>query len=432
MSISNNIEELKIENLSYVDIQHDTLNVFDDVEQGIINSEDIWISGYKFGETSIHGKAKIKLSERGGSEIIPRDNNVEIERINKTQFKVSIPKLLIQNRTIKFPKQIIYPPYKKSSNLDAPLHINSISLNPNTPHIVIGGQDGYCTILSTTLNSSEKQVQLKGHVGDVLDVKWFPSGEVILTCSSDLSIRIYGKEGINPRTLKGHTKTITSTYIIGIGKEIITSSKDGNIKLWDISKGKEIKNWLIGKSIEQMIIIDNSSIINKFNLKSERIGLLNVQNGIWIQPLNNNNNIDEKGWFIENEIKSKLISISYDENLLVKGYMNGLIEIIKLDNLINNDINIIEKGKRNKIIKRNESSIYSLNLKKNNNEGYNLYIGTLSGLPALIFIKEINNDEFEIEIKEELASWNSECIETFDIGKEGIWCSGGEGVLKRY
>ncbi|WWC61384.1 uncharacterized protein I303_103967 [Kwoniella dejecticola CBS 10117] len=443
------MEEIQVESLSYVDIQHDALAVFDDVEQGIILSEDIWISGYQVGETSVHGKAKVSIREGGGLDLTPRDG-VQIQRMNKTQFKVSIPKLSIRDRTVKFPKQVINPPYRKTSSLDAPLHINSISLNPKTPHVVVGGQDGYCVILPTALNSQEKEVQLQGHVGDVLDVKWFPSGEVILTCSSDLSIRIYGRDGINPRTLKGHTRSITSTYIIGVGKEILSASKDGTIRLWDIASSKEVKRWMIGdtsrKSVEGMIVLDQAQDIarlgsqSKSEVGSERVGLLNTQDGIWVQPLSFKET--DEGWFVKNRIDSKLISIAQEGGLVVKGYMNGWIEIMSLENLKNPNtsgqaLETDGKGKgKYKVIRRNEASIYALKLKRNEDKDkdeYSLYVGTASGLPALLSIRE-TQDGYEARTEEELASWDAEGVEVFDYdsGSEGVWCAGGEGGLKRY
>lgn len=42
--------------------------------------------------------------------------------------------------------------------------------------MVIGGPDGYCVVLSP--QKPEEVLELKGHVGDVLNAKWFPSGEV--------------------------------------------------------------------------------------------------------------------------------------------------------------------------------------------------------------------------------------------------------------
>ncbi|WRT66901.1 uncharacterized protein IL334_003866 [Kwoniella shivajii] len=444
----------EIENLAYVDIQHDALAVFDDVDQGTVLSEDIWISGYQFGETSLHGKAKVIVKEGGGSELVPREG-VKIERISKTTFNATIPSLSIQNRLIKFPKQVINPPYTKKSDLDAPLHINCASLNPKSAHIVLGGPDGYCVILPTSLNTStsEKPVMLQGHVGDVRDVKWFPSGEVILTASSDLSIRIYGKNGINPRTLRGHTRAITCIHIIGIGKTILSGSKDGTIRLWDISKNEEIDRWLIGtssrKAVDSMIIlnVNDPTILGIQDVNVDSIMLLNVQDGIWIQPFSTSTSKGEEkeeGWFVKNQSESQLLSIAHQDGIVVSGYTNGMIEIMDLENLrkpskataTNSDQGESQVIGRIKRIKRNESPIYSLVLTKvedSQEEGrFNLYVGTAAGLPCVLSIMKTENG-FRVETKEELAGWEAVGVEAWAIGKEGeVWCAGGEGGLRRY
>ena len=43
----------------------------------------------------------------------------------------------------------------------------------------MGGPDGFLVVLpSGPEGRVEDAVEMKGHVGDVLDMKWFPSGEV--------------------------------------------------------------------------------------------------------------------------------------------------------------------------------------------------------------------------------------------------------------
>jgi proteasomal ATPase-associated factor 1 len=104
-----------------------------------------------------------------------------------------VPDLGIEKRSIKFPRQIIRPPYQKEKPTSvsqfhklkaeltkkAPLHINSIALSPQHDRLVAGGPDGFCAVVSASSSSTDGEgVLLKGHVGDVLDCKWFPSGQV--------------------------------------------------------------------------------------------------------------------------------------------------------------------------------------------------------------------------------------------------------------
>ena len=63
------------------------------------------------------------------------------------------------------------------------MHVNAIALSPGGDRIAVAGPDGYLVILSTSPEArKDEKVELKGHVGDVLDVKWFPSGEVGDSC----------------------------------------------------------------------------------------------------------------------------------------------------------------------------------------------------------------------------------------------------------
>jgi hypothetical protein len=63
-----------------------------------------------------------------------------------------------------------------------PLQINSLAYSHTVQRLVVGGPDGYCAVLPTGPEAkvSEESVVLKGHVGDVLNVKFFPSGQVSL------------------------------------------------------------------------------------------------------------------------------------------------------------------------------------------------------------------------------------------------------------
>ena len=59
------------------------------------------------------------------------------------------------------------------------LIVNSLAYSAKRQKLAIAGPDGYLCLMSTSASKhDEAPVLLKGHVGDVLDVKFFPSGEV--------------------------------------------------------------------------------------------------------------------------------------------------------------------------------------------------------------------------------------------------------------
>ena len=103
------------------------------------------------------------------------------------------------NIPVRFPRATIHPPYIKANNLSVgvlvshsrkwrhvdplpdqpPLQVNSIALSPTSSHLFVGGPDGYCGVIPVGPGArTEDMIRFKGHVGDVLDVQWFPSGQV--------------------------------------------------------------------------------------------------------------------------------------------------------------------------------------------------------------------------------------------------------------
>ena len=58
-----------------------------------------------------------------------------------------------------------------------------------------------------------------------------------MTTSSDCTARIFGLDGSNPRTLTGHRRGVTSSCMIGRGREVLTCSSDGSTRLWDVGEG---------------------------------------------------------------------------------------------------------------------------------------------------------------------------------------------------
>jgi len=67
-----------------------------------------------------------------------------------------------------------------------------IAISSGDDQVAYGGPDGYCYVQETSEagpSSEKKTTKLKGHVGDVLDVKWFPSGQV-----SDSQIQLQSNE----------------------------------------------------------------------------------------------------------------------------------------------------------------------------------------------------------------------------------------------
>jgi proteasomal ATPase-associated factor 1 len=68
-------------------IQDDFITVISEVHAGIIPSEDIWLSCYKDGEPSIHGKTSVSLHEQDRDRVeLVGWGGVELTRTSQVNF----------------------------------------------------------------------------------------------------------------------------------------------------------------------------------------------------------------------------------------------------------------------------------------------------------------------------------------------------------
>lgn len=266
---------------------------------------------------------------------------------------------------------------------------------------------------------------------------------MILTASSDLSLRVFrASDGLNPRVLKGHTRALTSVSILGIGKQVVSSSKDGSVRVWEVGSAKEVRKWETSgrKAILKTIIVEDAAGLSALGAQNqERCVLAITATGLevfdWEADAGVAGGTRKTG---EWGIGSNLVSAAYDPSTgtLATGHANGVISLRRLD-----DLEAVT------IVTRNEASVYSLLW----DEG-DLLVGTASGLPCRLAVKmqaqrrdvrgegaeELPGGEgrkggYRVSTKEEYAGWEAVGVETWTRGLDGsVWCAGGEGGIRRY
>ncbi len=90
----------------------------------------------------------------------------------------------------------------------------------------------------------------KAHAGPINSIRLFPSGVVALTCGSDTLVKIWSLLDIDTddtrqtespisfdepaATLRGHTQAVLSSALIDRGRNLVTSSRDGTVRLFDV------------------------------------------------------------------------------------------------------------------------------------------------------------------------------------------------------
>lgn len=187
--------------------------------------------------------------------------------------------------------------------------------SPDNKSVITTSLDGTAKIWDPEKGSLS--FTLKGHTGTVCFSEFSHDGRKVLTCSNDSTIRIwntqtgellYKLEGYSAnwsggghfspddnmivypsvdvtakifdltsgtvwRSLKGHTKVISSTQFSSDGKLVVTTSEDRLAKIWDVSTGQKIVD-LKGHTFD--IISGNFSPDNKIVLTSAQDGTAKV------------------------------------------------------------------------------------------------------------------------------------------------------------
>ena len=183
-----------------------------------------------------------------------------------------------------------------------------------------------------------------GHLGDINSVRLFPSGVVALTSGTDMRLKISSAEdGSNPVTLSGHTAAITNTAIIERGRNVLSVSKDGSIRLWNCGLQKTIEpNIEINDCINDVDITEtglNCILNNDEEMESDENEEIGTRGKILVVGTENGsvNLVDLKGRQI---ITSKKFSAAVNcvkflehENFLVVGLQDGQILVLDVPNL---------------------------------------------------------------------------------------------------
>ncbi|THH00077.1 hypothetical protein EW026_g2405 [Hermanssonia centrifuga] len=239
-------------------IQTDFKSLIEDVRNGAVPEDTFWISCYKTGEPSVHGKVHLTLNEIDRDLVVYEGTEgVEFEVDGDGSFAAKCSALDISHTKIVMPIKA-YSDRLPQSTQGVGKKISAFDVAPDGSRFVTAYDDGSVYISPTSTATSPGTIMSKCHLSTVTSVRFFPSSRVLLTASSDFSLSILSAELPPPsaatpnngpirissvRTFKGHSRGVTSTAIIARGRTILSGSKDGTVRLWDVSSGSQIRMW---------------------------------------------------------------------------------------------------------------------------------------------------------------------------------------------
>ncbi len=273
--------------------------------------------------------------------------------------------------------------------------------------------------------------------------------QVILTSSSDTLLRIFSSEdGSNPRTLKSHKRAVTSTCILGVGRNVLSASKDGSIRLWDVSEGKCVTSlWSEGFTGVERICVADRSVLGNYERKEEKVlggeSAEDTQDKVIFAALSNGNfavydlaskqpifgsipHLPKLSTFPASSQGGPIYAIAQHGNLIATGSSKGII-VIRDTKALSAD-----GGNALAVFRRTESEINALAFVPTNQGLPDLVITTGSGLPCRVGFKEVERG-LKVYVVDEYAGWEPVPVETVAIGSDGgVWLAGGDGGIKRY
>lgn len=339
-----------------VSVQPDFAVDLNDVASRKSESSSFWISIYNnnnindsnnkdvgklSSSNSIHGKVHV-YPQSGGSSTSsnntrpltligePEELRDAFNYIDNVSFQIN----LSNNNNRPQPTTIL------SSQLTFQLSSTPSTLvtSPGGELILVGSTNGNLFILDAKDGSVVRDLS-NNHHADVTVAKFFPSGQVVLTGSQDMQIKVMSAvDGSCPVTFKGHTSSILDLAIIGRGKNILSSSKDGTIRLWEPASGSCIRT----------IADIHNTPVNKLCLATNTLPSTNdrdfdsreveTEGKLLLAALEDGTcrgyDLTSKSEIFTIRTPSPLTTLDYNasKNLLITGSRNGLINMFDIRN----------------------------------------------------------------------------------------------------
>ncbi|KAG8924494.1 hypothetical protein FRC02_010398 [Tulasnella sp. 418] len=435
--------------LPQVTLQHDIQTVIDDVRQGITSEgEDVWISCYLNGRPSVHGKAKISPASEGEVSIEGREG-VQLKRIGGGVYSAACPSLDIGETILKSPKATL----GEVKSQQIPKAIHSFDISPNNKLYATGHEDGSIVVSPITSTPGAPTTPTsRPHLSTILSLKFFPSSEVILASSLDMSLSIISAIDLSvPRQLKGHSRAVTDTAIIEKGRNVLSSGRDGAVRLWDVGSGKSIRLMPV-ETFSPVLKISLGETTPDLPSPSPPEGATEASmdahqapSGLDPREVGTNDKVVccamQNGRFTILDLRSKrtsftssnsppsagklsaLHSIAYapSHQLIGTGSLDGVVTMYDTRSLSNGPLYSF---------RRNGACIEDLAFISTSspNSTAELVVATEDGLPYKVRVGPENP-----EVVEEYVGNDCDAVRVVKVGADGaIWTAGDDGVVRRY
>ena len=279
----------------------------------------------------------------------------------------------------------------------------------------------------------------------MVSLKFFPSSRVLLSSSQDFSLAVLPADlpdihstigtHISPvRTMRAHTRTVTDSAIIALGRNVLSSSLDSTIKLWDVSSGDVISSLASQSPILSMSLGNRTAIPpdgeesippasqddREIPETASKLVFCGLENGSF--------ELFDFGFKKSTyrspvpKSRSSLTSINYSDShhLLATGSSSGIITVYDTRSIGTP----LTSFSRLETVIEDLAFIYS-------NSGVGLAIATADGLPYLASVVPEGP-----AVSAELVGADCDPVRNITLrdnnGRKEVWSASDDGIVRRY
>lgn len=194
---------------------------------------------------------------------------------------------------------------------------NRVDLSKDKRYAAAAGGPGLMII---DLQKGARISQPMLHADEVTDLDISPAGDIIASCSRDMTVRLWHVPSGKPTGLAlKHDAPVVHVGFSPDGSQLLTASVDGITRLWSLARAAGSRERLLPGVVEATMTPDGSHIVASFNDKSTRI--LDAET------------LKSTGREISHDQQPRCIDLSRDGEQLVISSGHGVASTIEVWNL---------------------------------------------------------------------------------------------------
>ncbi|KAI0703818.1 WD40-repeat-containing domain protein [Cytidiella melzeri] len=434
-------------------VQPDFQSSVRDVNDGFVPEEKFWVSFYKTGEDSVHGEVHVSLNDRDRNLVVfnGRKGISFKAGAEPNSYLAACNERGIPDTKVSIPAETFSDPLPQANK---GVKISAFDIAPDGSQFAAGYDDGSVYIVPISPSSSVgHSVARRTHLSTITSLRFFPSSRVLLTSSADFSLSVLPADlptstplssdptRITPvRTLKGHTRSVTSTAIIARGRTILSASKDATLRLWDVSSGTQVRTMntqaytsvnaiSAGEKAESVFAPPPNGTSSAVPVAMDPREVETADKVVYCALSSGSFETFDLGTKLpvylspnsSTTSSPSLESIAYSpsHSLLATGSVNGIVTVYDTRSL----------GTPLAKFKRNGASIEDLAFTSSpSGPDIGLAIATSDGLPYVANVRPEGPS-----VRAELVGTDCDGVRCVRVGCEGhVWTAGDDGIVRQY